>query len=136
MIIGQRTKWPFKNEAPPPNSYNKPTTVGTGSASVRGAPAWSFSGRTEHGGFAYELISKRNPGPGCYGVTDADVTKRKWAAYSMTARTRQKAYNSALETPGPGAYDPALAKQKKGGFSMGVRHSEYVLPLITQADVV
>lgn len=136
IVIGQRTKWPFKNEAPPPNSYDKPTTVGTGSANVRGAPAWSFTARSDVGGFAYELIHKGNPGPGSYGATEPGIFKTRSSSYSMQARTVCKEYNSAKETPGPGSYDPKLPKQRKGGFTMGVRHSEYVLPLITDPDIM
>jgi hypothetical protein len=44
--------------------------------------------------------------------------------------------------PGPGAYNPndrVLSTRDRGagksGFSMGVRHSRYVMPLITGADM-
>ena len=137
LSLGERSRFVFKDEAPPPNSYViTRDVVGGGSATRRGAPQWSLVGRSAVGGSQYDRVRAGVPGPANYAATDPGVTKRKSASYSMMARTRQKNYNSAKDNPGPGAYSPQSAPNRRGGVSMGTRHSQYMMPLIVDLDIM
>jgi len=101
----------------------------------KGAPHWTLRGRTNHGNFQYQQAKKGTPGPAGYGATDAGIYRVKSSSYSMQPRTRFRTYNSAKENPGPGAYNPEKPRTVRGGSYMGIRHSTYTLPLISDADI-
>lgn len=103
--------------------------------SKRGAPHWTLRGRTNHGNFQYDQAKIGTPGPAGYGATDASIYRAKSNSYSMQPRTRMRTYNSAKENPGPGSYNPEKPKTVCGGSYMGIRHSAYTLPLISDADI-
>ncbi|NXW59356.1 ODF3A protein, partial [Eurystomus gularis] len=82
-------------------------------------------------------LCPQTPGPCRYSVVDADVYKRRAPQYSMLARNALPGDNSTK--PGPGAYSPeqvlttTVLPPKQGrqrGVTFGIRHSEYLAPLI------
>ena len=131
--IGMRTNWPFKNEAPPSNKYNKPSTLGTGNPIFRGAPSWAQRSRQDVGSTYYNRRKENVPGPGSYSTMDPNSIRRRSGVYSMQGRTQVKDYNTAKHNPAPGSYD--LPTPRKGGISMGCKHSAYITPLIIESDI-
>ena len=81
-------------------------------------------------------MKAQNPGPGSYGAQDPNSIKRASGSYSMQGRTRVPDYNSAKKNPGPGSYNPELPKTGRKGCSLGVRHSDYLTPLIVDLDII
>lgn len=119
-----RTKTRKSDNMPASNTYALKSTVGE-------APKYSMTGRSNKGGFHQDLAGA--PGPGKYGKVNPDVTKTKQAAYTMRART--KLPQDATKKPGPGAHKVPTStvdsrKKKAPSFSMGIRHSDYLTPLI------
>ena len=133
IVIGMRSNFAFKNEAPPSNKYSKPTTIGTGNPTYRGAPAWAQKGRLDVGSTYYNRRKENVPGPGAYSSTDPNSIRRRSGVYSIQGRTRVKDYNTAKHNPAPGSYN--LPTPRQSGISMGERHSVYMTPLIIESDI-
>ena len=133
ITMSAHTKWPFKKEAPPPNAYGAHVVFGDRTSTVRGAPSWGMKGRFPYGSTTYLQMKAGNPGPATYSAHDPQLTKRSTQKYSLQGRTQLKNYNSAIHVPGPGTYNPQLPK--KGGSSLGIRHSNYLTPLVTLHDI-
>lgn len=136
VTIGQRTKMPDRGAVPPPNKYNTSSGIGSRSQTAPYAPAWSMSGRSDVGGSHYGAIKAAGPGPASYGAVAPRVYKSAPGGCTIQGRTKIKDYTSIRDNPGPSSYDPHGMGQKKGGFTMGIRHSEYVLPLISDINIV
>ncbi|XP_077587467.1 outer dense fiber protein 3-like protein 2a [Stigmatopora nigra] len=114
---------------PAPNSYALPELTGRRVPNKRSGLSYSMSARREPGGPSEDLA--RSPGPGRYDSTAPDVYLRRQPSFSMQSRTRRPVCPSG--TPGPGAYRPegsAAHLRRAPSFSMGVRHSEFVTPLV------
>jgi hypothetical protein len=76
----------------------------------------------------------QTPGPAAYGSVHPSTNKFKPSEYSMQGRT--KMLQDKTIVPGPGAYNPenvTVNKPHNARITMGIRHSEYITPLI--ADV-
>ena len=97
-------------------------------------PSWSLYPRQEVGTARYAGIKAGNPAPNSYNPIEPNTFKRQSGVYTMQGRTKQKNYNSSSENPGPGAYEPKVAQKGSRGFSIGVKHSDYVTPLIIDVD--
>jgi len=131
--FGSRTMYSKKDATPSPNSYGLPTLVGPKIPNKNAAAAYSFTGRSKIGGFSEDL--QKTPGPGTYRVTAPDVNKNKAAQYSMNGRNFLP--GDATLKPGPGAHSPekvVMHKQRAPTVSLGIRHSEYICPLIVDAE--
>ena len=133
VTMAAHTKWPFKKEAPSPNTYGAHVVFGDRTSTIKGAPSWGMKGRFPHGSTTYLQMKAGIPGPATYSAHDPEITKRSTQKYSLGGRTKLKNYNSALDVPGPGSYNPALPK--KEGPTLGIRHSNYLTPLITYHDI-
>jgi hypothetical protein len=95
----------------------------------RQAPCYSLTGRSKIGGFHEDL--QKTPGPGNYSVTNPNYYKNKAAEYSMTSRNPLP--GDTTQKPGPGAHSPEkvyINKRIMPQFSFGIRHSQYIAPLI------
>lgn len=125
-----RTNLRKTDKTPAANAYNIPTTISsTKESGKKQLPIYSMTGRATKGGFAEDLA--KAPGPGKYTTTAPDVNHCKAPLYSMRARTTMP--QDATKKPGPGAHRPedvSINKRKAPVFSMGVRHSDYLTPLI------
>lgn len=119
-----RTQLRKSDNMPASNTYALKSKVGE-------APKYSMTGRSNRGGFADDTA--KAPGPGKYGKTNPDVTKTRQASYTMRART--KLPQDSTKKPGPGAHkvpSPNVDSRKKKGsaYSMGIKHSDYLTPMI------
>lgn len=133
ISMGQRLKQPA-NDVPPPNAYSVKTGIGSGAANEKKPPSCTIRSRPALGSTYYPTFKAAVPGPAAYGVTDAN---RSTKSCTIKSRYAVKEYNTAKEAPGPGAYEIKSAGEAgaRRGFSMGIRHSEYLMPLITCHDM-
>jgi len=116
---------------PPPNNYTLPPIFGR-SPCKNSAPAYSMSARAEVGSFKEDLA--KTPGPAAHSV-DNRSSKPRAAAYSLQGRTTIPGDKTVK--PGPGAHRPEnvyVNTPDAPAFSMGIRHSDYVAPLIIRYD--
>lgn len=97
--------------------------------------AYSMAERGKMGAFDEDLA--KTPGPCGYNSTMIDLFKKRKPVYSMQARTYLPGDNSIK--PGPGAHKSeavSINKKKAPSFSMGIRHSEYLCPLIATNTII
>ena len=116
---------------PSPNTYTLPAMLGSKVPNRFASAAYSMAGRGLTGGFADDLA--KTPGPGRYNAITPDTYTRRSPAYSMLGRSYLPG-DSTIK-PGPGAYSPEkvyVNKTSAPKFSMGIRHSEYITPLIVE----
>ncbi|XP_040894725.1 outer dense fiber protein 3-B [Toxotes jaculatrix] len=127
--LSGRSKDTSINQTPGPASYSLPPVLGPKTVVTSAAPTYSLRGRSQIGSF-YEDV-KKTPGPATYRVVDPCIYRQKPPQYSMTGRNF--APSDTTKKPGPGAHHPELvtATRAKGpSFSFGLRHSDYISPLI------
>ncbi|XP_047138333.1 ciliary microtubule associated protein 1A [Hydra vulgaris] len=129
FTIAGRTRYGKKDHIPGPSSYNLPTMFGSKIPIKSSPPSFSMSARSKFGGFNEDL--KKTPGPGTYNSGDPNSWKIKAPMFSMAGRSALP--TDKTQNPGPAKYLPGITKGTTPKFSFGVRHSEYVVPLI--ADV-
>lgn len=128
--MAQRTRYRKRDSTPSPNSYSLPMLLGSKIPNKKSSASHSMTGRALTGGFAEDLA--RTPGPGNYLTSDPDIYKRKAPGYSMLGRSYMP--GDSTMKPGPGAHSPEkvlINKTQAPSFSLGIRHSEYITPLIT-----
>ncbi|XP_077120425.1 ciliary microtubule associated protein 1B [Ranitomeya variabilis] len=129
--LGARTKTFNNDQTPGPAAYLLPSVLGPRIVNRSSAPNYSMTGRSKIGSFHEDL--QKTPGPGTYRVIDPITYKYKPPQYSMTARNSLP--GDTTQKPGPGAYSPekvVLSRPQAPNFSFGIRHSEYVAPLIVE----
>ena len=107
----------------------------------KSCPAWSLRGRSDIGGFNYYNLKAGTPGPASYGTVKPSLYKRHTgsAGFTIQSRGNQKEYSTIKDNPGPGCYntgDVGTTSNPRRGVSMGIRHSEFIVPLITNVDRV
>lgn len=127
--LSSRTKGFKYDQQPAPNAYNLPSILGGKAVGKSAAPVYSLTGRSKIGSFHEDL--QKTPGPGTYRVTNPNIYKRSDPQFSMTARNQLP--SDATRKPGPGAHSPekvVLNRRQAPGFSFGIRHTEYIAPLI------
>ncbi|XP_024131922.1 outer dense fiber protein 3-like protein 2a [Oryzias melastigma] len=127
--IGPRTRYRSVDPVPAPNSYSLPNLLGSQVPNKPSSASYSFSGRRGVGGPTEDLA--KTPGPGQYSSTNPDIYRQRQPSFTMQSRTKRPLYSSAI--PGPGTYSPEKIHThlpKPPSFSMGIRHSEYITPLV------
>ncbi|CAB4037981.1 Hypothetical predicted protein [Paramuricea clavata] len=127
--MGSRTRYRKRDSTPAPNAYGLPPVLGSKVINKSSAASYSMTARSKTGGFSEDLA--KTPGPGHYKVTPPDTVKQNAPKYSMLSRNHMPG-DSTLK-PGPGAHSPEkvyTTKPKAPSFSMGIRHSEFICPLI------
>ncbi|XP_057714565.1 outer dense fiber protein 3-like protein 2a [Corythoichthys intestinalis] len=127
--IGTRTRYRSVDAVPAPNSYVLPKLLGNQVPNKPSGVSYSMSARRMPGGPSEDLA--QSPGPGRYNSTDPDVYLQRQPSFSMQSRTKRLTYPST--TPGPGTYRPegsGAHLRRAPSFTMGVRHSEFVTPLV------
>jgi len=90
-----------------------------------------MTNRSQTGCFSEDLA--RTPGPGRYSILDPNVLKGRAPAYSLLGRNNLP--GDSTQKPGPGAHKPEIVnvnKKQAPSFSLGIRHSEFVTPLIVE----
>ncbi|EDV19764.1 uncharacterized protein TRIADDRAFT_33050 [Trichoplax adhaerens] len=129
--FGSRTNYRSTNSTPAPNAYTLPSLLGSRIALKSSSAAYSLSARNK-----ISTSNEQTPGPGAYRVSDTQVFKRKYPAYSMSGRNFMP--QDTVVLPGPGQYTPEkvyMTKKTAPRFSFGIKHSEFISPLITNADM-
>lgn len=99
-----------------------------------GGPATSMLGKNLYGGFSADLA--KSPGPASYGAYDPGLTKRRGPAFSLGARA--KPARNVDNFPGPGKYSPekvTVHLENSPRYPIGVRHSQFSMPVLPLADV-
>ncbi|XP_078663482.1 ciliary microtubule associated protein 1A-like isoform X1 [Branchiostoma floridae x Branchiostoma belcheri] len=128
--LSSRTRGFKFDNTPAPNAYSLPAVVGPKAVGKTSAPNYSLTSRQKIGSFHEDL--QKTPGPGTYRVTDPNINRGRAPLYSMTGRNQMP--GDTTKKPGPGAHSPEKvyqnAKRKQPEFSFGIRHSEYIAPLI------
>lgn len=123
--FGSRTAFSKRDTSPAPNAYTVPPLFGEKVPSKRSAPAFVMAGRPRVGGFSEDL--QKTPGPGAYKIGDANSWKNKAPSYSIGGRFMMP--SDMTRKPGPAEYAPILIKSGSGP-SFGMRHSEYLAPVL------
>ncbi|XP_060072852.1 outer dense fiber protein 3-like [Ylistrum balloti] len=122
------------DNTPAANKYSLPSMTGkTVQSGKKQSPIYSMTGRQTQGAFSEDLA--KSPGPGTYDNTDPNAYKSKAALYSMTSRNLMPGDNT--QKPGPGAHSPEnvyINKKQSPVFSFGIRHSQYLAPLIVEVQ--
>lgn len=128
-----RSRYRKSDSNPAANAYTLPHLIGPKLVNKRANPSYSMTRRTNINGFAEDLA--KTPGPANYNTTNANVVKTRQPKYSMLGRNSLP--GDATRKPGPGAHSPErvyVNKRRAPAVSMGIRHSEFITPLII--DVV
>ncbi|CAL1575784.1 unnamed protein product [Knipowitschia caucasica] len=131
--MSTRTRYRTVDDVPAPNSYILPNLLGSQVPHKPSSASFTFSGRRTVGAPSEDL--SKSPGPAKYNSIHPDAVHRRQPSFSMQARTKRPSY--ATTVPGPGAYSPEKAYlhlPARPAFTMGIRHSEFVTPLVV--DVV
>ncbi|XP_012644968.1 ciliary microtubule associated protein 1B isoform X2 [Microcebus murinus] len=118
---------PAERQAPGPASYNVPSLLGPRVISKVSAPTYSIYGRRTVGS-CYEDLSK-TPGPSAYQEVNPGVYKSRAPQFTMLPRTSIPRDS----TPGPAAYNVDKYR-KPGGWTFGIRHSDYLARMVTDVD--
>lgn len=130
--MSTRTKFRKKDANPSPNSYTLPAMLGPRVPNRVSSACYTMPGRISMGGFDVDYA--KTPGPARYNVTTPDSYQKKAPTYTMLARNYMP--GDSTKKPGPGAHSPekvTATKQKRPAYSLGVKHSDFLCPLILDA---
>lgn len=95
----------------------------------------SQPGRTDFGSAHYGPQKEATPGPANYSIFNPVKASK---GFTLQGRTSLKDYETVKDNPGPNAYDPHTSYQmltKKKGFTMGIKHSRFIMPLIDSSNL-
>lgn len=124
-----RTQYRGVDSVPAPNKYSLPPLMGPRVPNKPASVSYTMSGSYSTGGPSVDLA--KTPGPCRYNSTDPNVYLPRQPAFSMLGR--HKLPRDASKKPGPGAYNPenvTIHKARAPVYSLGIRHSEFVTPLV------
>uniref|UniRef100_A0A8C1V703 Outer dense fiber of sperm tails 3-like 2a n=1 Tax=Cyprinus carpio TaxID=7962 RepID=A0A8C1V703_CYPCA len=118
-------------KAPPLNLHHKPPsyTMAFRTRYRTASASFTMSARRKAGGPSEDL--SMTPGPGRYNSTEPSVYLNRQPSFSLQSRCNIP--TDATRKPGPGTHSPEKVTAhlpRAPSFSMGVRHSEFVTPLI------
>ena len=127
------TRFPIRrcDSNPAPNRYGLPPLLGSNQINKRSYPSYSMTKRSEIGSYSEDLA--RTPGPGQYQAIEPNVVYNRGPIYSLQSRTPMPQDKTAK--PGPGQHRPEMVyinKYAAPAYSMGIRHSQYITPLIIE----
>ncbi|XP_025138367.2 outer dense fiber protein 3B isoform X1 [Bubalus bubalis] len=131
----------LESQTPGPGTYTMPSLLGPRVVGKVSAPNYSIYGRSAVGSFCEDL--SKTPGPCAYHAVNPGVYKPRAPQFSMLPRTSFPQGNTL--NPGPAAYnvDQVVCSfrvkgrrrhRKPRGWTFGVRHSDYLAPMMTEAD--
>ncbi|KAM9071999.1 ciliary microtubule associated protein 1B isoform 2-T2 [Megaptera novaeangliae] len=118
-----------ESQTPGPGTYTVPSLLGPRVVGKVSAPIYSIYGRSAVGSFCEDL--SKTPGPCAYPVVSPGIYKPRAPQFSMLARTSLPQGNSL--NPGPAAYN-VDQHRKPRGWSFGIRHSDYLAPMVIDVD--
>ena len=128
-----RTRYRQFDSNPAPNNYSLPSMLGSKVIGKESSASYSLTSRPGIGGFDEDLA--KAPGSATYKTVESNLYRNRPPCYSMLARRYMP--GDKTQKPGPGAHYPERVKVNRPRtpeFSMGIRHSEYITPLITDAE--
>ena len=117
-----------KNTTPSPCAYTLPSIMGDRPVNFNSVPFYSMNKRIDYSSYSYDFA--KTPGPAGYKVPSLYVTFKQPPGYSLKDRTLVPKFK--MDNPGPGTYDlhsAKLSKRTAPKFSMGIKHSPYIMPL-------
>ncbi|MBN3303200.1 OD3L2 protein, partial [Amia calva] len=127
--MGSRTRYRSTDAVPAPNRYTLPALLGSRVPTKPASASYTVAGRTKSGGPSEDL--SQTPGPGRYNSTDPSIYLPRQPAFSMLGR--HDVPSDATKKPGPGTHNAerVLAhKPRAPAYSLGIRHSEFMTPLV------
>uniref|UniRef100_A0A8C1HXC6 Outer dense fiber of sperm tails 3-like 2a n=1 Tax=Cyprinus carpio carpio TaxID=630221 RepID=A0A8C1HXC6_CYPCA len=123
------TYYELQDPVPAPNRYTLPNLFGSHIPHKAASASFTMSARRKAGGPSEDL--SMTPGPGRYNSTEPSVYLNRQPSFSLQSRCNIP--TDATRKPGPGTHSPEKVTAhlpRAPSFSMGVRHSEFVTPLI------
>jgi len=132
--MSTRTRLRKRDQNPAPNRYLLPKMLGSNQPNKSSYPSYSMSGRYKVGSYAEDLA--QTPGPGQYNAIIPDRIRTQAPQYTLQGRSYMAGDNT--KKPGPGAHRPEAVKINKPQppiHSLGIRHSEFVAPLLISASM-
>uniref|UniRef100_A0A3P9HSA4 Outer dense fiber of sperm tails 3-like 2b n=1 Tax=Oryzias latipes TaxID=8090 RepID=A0A3P9HSA4_ORYLA len=133
--MGARTHYRSVDQVPAPNKYSLPPLLGPHIPNKPASANYTMSGSYSTGGASVDLA--KTPGPCGYNCTAPSVYLPRQPAFSILGRPGLP--RDGTERPGPGAYNPekvTVHKARAPAFSMGIRHSDFVTPLVLDHSYV
>ncbi|CAK8692727.1 unnamed protein product [Clavelina lepadiformis] len=130
--MGSRTRYRKCDSYPASNSYGLPSLLGSKVINKASSASYSMTGRSLAGSFAEDLA--KTPGSARYSIVDPNMYRKRAPRYSMLARRYMP--GDKTTKPGPGAHYPEMVsinRPRAPHFSTGIRHSEYITPLINDS---
>uniref|UniRef100_A0A8C6T2S0 Outer dense fiber of sperm tails 3-like 2b n=1 Tax=Neogobius melanostomus TaxID=47308 RepID=A0A8C6T2S0_9GOBI len=127
--IGSRTLYHTVDAVPSPNKYCLPPLLGPQIPNKPASASFTMSGSYPTGGPAMDLA--KTPGPCGYNSTNPNIYLHRQPAFSILGRSTLP--KDHTRKPGPGTYNPetvTIHKARAPSYSLGIRHSEFVTPLI------
>ncbi|XP_041075128.1 outer dense fiber protein 3-like isoform X1 [Polyodon spathula] len=124
--MGSKTKHFKMDSVPGPADYKIPTTLGRNSPVKSSAPCYSLRIKSNLN------VLHEGPSPNTYKTTNLNVYKCTAPQYSMS--TKGGMSSGLGNTPGPADYKTEKVtcnKYTHPAFTFGVKHSEYMAPLVT-----
>uniref|UniRef100_A0A9L0SZF7 Ciliary microtubule associated protein 1B n=1 Tax=Equus caballus TaxID=9796 RepID=A0A9L0SZF7_HORSE len=118
-----------EQQTPGPGTYTVPSLLGPRVIGKVSAPTYSIYGRSAVGCFSEDL--SKTPGPCAYHVVNPGIYKSRAPQFTMLARTSLPQDNTL--NPGPAAYNVDQPRKPRG-WSFGIRHSDYLAPIVTDVD--
>ncbi|XP_030290135.1 outer dense fiber protein 3-like protein 2b [Sparus aurata] len=131
--MSSRTHYRGIDAVPAPNKYCLPPLMGPQVPNKPASASYTMSGSYSTGGPSVDLA--KTPGPCRYNSTDPSVYLPRQPAFSMLGR--HDLPRDATKKPGPGTYNPERViahKARAPAYSLGVRHSEFVTPLVVNVS--
>ncbi|CAI8004130.1 Outer dense fiber protein 3 [Geodia barretti] len=131
--MAARTRYRKRDANPSPNTYTLPTLLGERVPYKPSSACYSMAKRLKAGDFAADYA--KTPGPARYDSVSAELTQPRRPSYSIQAR--QFMPGDPTQKPGPGAHCPErcnVTKRQAPAYSLGIRHSEFVCPLIIEVS--
>ena len=133
--MSPRNKMRHVDPVPSPLTYNLPTTLGTRVPHTKGGPATSISGKSDY--MSYNADLAKSPGPAYYSTSSPNLVKRRSPEFTLKGRNFM--VKDKNPTPGPGSYDindiHSSHMPNSPRHVIGVRHSEFKMPVMTLADI-
>lgn len=129
FTISTRTKLRNVDATPSPNRYTLPPIIGDKVPHQRRAIAATLYGRNSY--LDYSQDYAKTPGPAGYSAGSLCRTGKCAPSYTLHDRTQMPRVKD--DFPGPGAYnahDVRLQWKSSPRFAIGVRHSEFITPLV------
>lgn len=131
--MSSRTHYRGVDSVPAPNKYCLPPLMGPQVPNKPASASYTMSGSYSTGGPSVDLA--KTPGPCRYNSTDPSVYLPRKPAFSMLGR--HDLPRDSTKKPGPGAYNPekvTVHKVRAPAYSLGIRHSEFVTPLVVNVS--